>query len=152
LQPESVEPHFDVTQEPLEHNVLVDTSVWWLALRRSAAQDSPEKAELIELVQEGRVAMLGPIRQEVLSGIRANDQYKKLRDRLRAFDDFTLDVADYEEAAVCFNRCRTKGLQGSNTDFLLCAVSLRRELPILTTDEDFARFARVLDFELHQPR
>ena len=40
-------------------------------------------------------------------------------------------------------------MQGSNTDFLLCAVAERRGLPILTTDRDFVRFAEVLPIELH---
>jgi predicted nucleic acid-binding protein len=133
-------------------NVLVDTSVWSLALRRNAPHGSSAKAELIELIREGRVAMIGAIRQELLSGIRANDQYKKLRDRLRAFADLPLDESDYEEAAMCLNRCRAKGLQGSNTDFLMCAVSVRRNIAILTTDQDFEGFARVLDVELHEPR
>lgn len=133
-------------------NVLVDTSVWSLALRRPGAHDSAEAAELIELVREGRVAMIGAIRQELLSGVRAAEQYRKLRDRLRAFSDVALDEADYEEAATCFNRCRARGRQGSNTDFLLCAVSLRRDLSILTTDKDFTGFARVLGFALHEPR
>jgi len=96
--------------------------------------------------------MIGAIRLEILSGIRAAEQYKKLRDRLRAFRDETLDQADYEEAATCFNRCRAKGLQGSNTDFLICAVGLRRKLAIFTTDKDFAGFAKVLGFGLHAPR
>ena len=80
------------------------------------------------------------------------DQYWKLRDRLRAFDDVSLDVADYEEAAVCFSRCRSKGLQGSNTDFLICAVSMRTKMAIFTTDRDVVGFARVLALDLHQPR
>lgn len=133
-------------------NVLVDTSVWSLALRRPAAHRSGEAAELVELIREGRVAMIGAIRQEILSGIRAPEQYKKLRARLRAFGDESVDETDYEQAATCFNRCRAKGLQGSNTDFLICAVSMRRKLAILTTDKDFDGFARVLGFALHAPR
>jgi predicted nucleic acid-binding protein len=133
-------------------NVLVDTSVWSLALRRPTAAGSAETGELIELIREGRVTMIGAIRQEILSGIRAAEQYRKLRDRLRAFSDVHVDESDHEEAATCFNRCRAKGLQGSNTDFLMCAVSLKRDLAILTTDKDFTGFARVLGFELHDPR
>ncbi len=133
-------------------NVLVDTSVWSLALRRPTSESRGATAELVELIREGRVAMIGAIRQEILSGIRAAEQYRKLRDRLRAFEDVTLDELDYEEAATCFNRCRAKGLQGSNTDFLMCAVSLRRKLAILTTDKDFGGFAKILNLELHQVR
>lgn len=133
-------------------NVLVDTSVWSLALRRPTSAGDVETAELVELIREGRVEMIGAIRQEILSGIRAAEQFRKLRDRLRAFADVPLDESDYEEAATCFDRCRAKGLQGSNTDFLMCAVSLRHDLAILTTDKDFDGFARVLGFELHAPR
>jgi predicted nucleic acid-binding protein len=116
------------------------------------AHGSSETAELVELIREGRVAMIGAIRQEILSGIRAPEQYRRLRDRLRAFSDESIDATDYEQAATCFSRCRAKGLQGSNTDFLICAVSMRRKFAILTTDKDFGGFARVLGFELHARR
>lgn len=133
-------------------NVLVDTSVWSLALRRQAPRGSSVKHELAELIGEGRVVMLGAIRQELLSGIRAVEQFKKLRDSLRAFPDEPLHQDDYEEAAGCVNRCRAKGVQGSNTDFLLCAVALRRNISILTTDADFEGFSKHLRVELHRPR
>jgi predicted nucleic acid-binding protein len=133
-------------------NIIVDTSIWSLALRRGAPRDTVEERELAELVREGRVLMLGPVRQEILSGIRAEDQSRTLRDRLRAFPDVALATKDYEDAATCFNRCRAKGLQGSNTDFLLCAVALRLNAAILTTDKDFEGFARVLQLKLHRPR
>jgi len=96
--------------------------------------------------------MLGPIRQELLSGIRAAEQFDTLRGHLRAFPDVLLDAEDYEEAASFFNKCRAKGIQGSNTDFLICATAARRGFGILTTDEDFTHFARILPIELHTPR
>ena len=133
-------------------NVLVDTSVWSLALRRRAPRDASVERELTALIGEGRVLMLGAIRQELLSGIRANEPFKKLREGLRSFPDEPLSQEDYEDAADCFNRCRLKGIQGSNTDFLLCAVALRRGVPIFTTDYDFRGFAKHLHLELHQPR
>jgi predicted nucleic acid-binding protein len=133
-------------------NVLVDTSVWSLALRREAPRSTKVEHELGELIGEGRVLMIGAVRQELLSGIRASEQFKRLKESLRAFSDEPLGQEDYEEAAACFNRCRAKGVQGSNTDFLICAVALRRKVPILTTDDDFPRFAKHLRIELHEPR
>jgi predicted nucleic acid-binding protein len=59
---------------------------------------------------------------------------------------------DYERAAEFFNICRQKGVQGSNTDFLLCAVSARNHMPVLTTDADFKLFQRHIPIILHQPR
>jgi hypothetical protein len=133
-------------------NVLVDTSVWSLALRRQAPRNTAVERELSELVREGRIVMIGAIRQELLSGVREEIQFKKLRDRLRAWSDLELDESDYEEAASCFNRCRAKGVQGGDTDLLLCALGLRRTLAVFTTDQDFKHYAKVLGIKLHEPR
>jgi predicted nucleic acid-binding protein len=133
-------------------NVVVDTSVWSLALRRRHPSDAPEVAELAELVREGRAVVVGPVRQELLSGIRGQGDYESLRDRLRAFPDLALESNDYEEAARLFNLCRERGVRGSNTDFLICAIASRRRLAILTTDSDFATFARIVPLRLHASR
>ncbi len=98
--------------------VLVDTSVWSLALRRNPPADGPEVAELIELIGEVRVQMIGPVRQELLCGIRGQAQFRKLRDHLRAFPDLELTTRDYEAAAEFFNLCRGKGIQGSNLSLI----------------------------------
>lgn len=130
--------------------VLVDTSVWSLALRRRSRTPSTSAAEeLATLIGEGRARIIGPIRQELLSGVRESIQFDLLRDRLRAFPDLELDLEDYEEAAAFSNRCRAKGIQGSAIDFLICAVAARRQLAIFTLDKDFVHFASVLAIELH---
>jgi predicted nucleic acid-binding protein len=133
--------------------VLVDTAVWSLALRRRGrGGNDAVVSELASLVQDGRVVMIGPVRQELLSGIRERSHFESLREHLRAFPDSDITSADYEEAAAFFNRCREQGIQGSNTDFLICAVAARNELSIFTTDEDFVRFATVLPIVLHDRR
>lgn len=129
--------------------VLVDTSVWSLALRRRDDTENPVVAELQDLISDGNVQMIGPIRQELLSGVRLESQYRRLRDHLRAFPDLTLSTKEYERAAECFNLCRSNGIQGSNTDFLICAVGEHHQLPIFTTDQDFVRFSNVLPIRLH---
>jgi predicted nucleic acid-binding protein len=133
-------------------NIVVDTSVWSLALRRQRSSRAAEALELSELIREGRAAILGPVRQELLSGVPDHRQYETLRDYLRAFPDIALVSDDYEEAAAFFNRCRAKGVQGSNTDFLICAAASRRQLGILTTDADFVHLAKLLPIQLHPPR
>lgn len=129
--------------------VLVDTSVWSLALRRRTQRANAAVDELRSLIDEGRVAMLGVVRQELLSGIRTHESFEQLRVHLRPFADEPLETADFERAAEHFNTCRSRGVQGSNTDFLICAVAERRRMPILTTDADFVRFAAVLPIALH---
>jgi len=134
--------------------VLVDTPVWSLALRRRTEQLSAEEMRLTkalaELIREGRAEMVGPIRQELLSGIREEAQFRKLRDYLRAFQELPLETADYEEAASMNNRCRARGVAGSAVDFLICAVAHRRSWAILTTDRDFENYAKVLPVRLQK--
>jgi predicted nucleic acid-binding protein len=129
-------------------NVIVDTSVWSYALRRRRSQEHPSVGVLQQLVVDGQVRILGCIRQEILSGIRSPEQFRLLRDQLRAFPDEVLESKDYERAAEFFNTCRQKGIQRSNTDFLICAVAVNRDCSILTADEDFREFQRVLGFKL----
>ncbi|MGA2356314.1 MAG: PIN domain-containing protein [Terriglobales bacterium] len=134
--------------------VLVDTPVWSLALRRRPENLSPPDRQLTqalaELIREGRVQLLGPIRQELLSGLREEAQFRKLRDYLRAFPENPLELADYEHAAHVSNRCRSKGIAGSAVDFLICAAAHRRDWTIFTTDEDFQNYASVLPLRLHR--
>lgn len=130
----------------------MDTSVWSLALRRRAVTDVAPVQMLRSLIEEGRVAMIGPIRQELLSGLKSAESFERVRSHLHAFADEPLTTDDFEHAAEHYNTCRAKGVQGSNTDFLICAVAERRGLPILTTDLDFTRFAKVLPITLHGRR
>ncbi|MCC5849833.1 MAG: PIN domain-containing protein [Verrucomicrobia bacterium] len=132
--------------------VLVDTSVWSEALRRRKKLESDPVRELRSLILEHRVEILGPIRQEILSGLREEAQFERLEKQIAAFPDILLVTADYTMAAKCFNTCRARGVQGSNTDFLICAAAVRRDLAIFTTDKDFPHFAKHLPIVLHRTR
>jgi len=133
--------------------VLVDTPVWSLALRRKEADlNARERVltrALAELIREGRAQMMGAIRQELLSGIREEERFHKLRNYLRAFEEPGIEVLDYEEAARMHNLCRGRGVAGSAIDFLICAVAQRRAWHIFTTDRDFERYGRVLGLKLY---
>ena len=132
--------------------VLVDTSVWSFALRRRSKAAATDIAdELKRLIIAYRATIIGVIRQELLLGIRTSEQYIELRDRLRAFPDLQLRTEDYEVGAHFFNVCRSRGIQGSNTDFLLCAVAAQRDIPIFTTDRDFERYETILPVRRHRP-
>ena len=137
-------------------NALIDTSVWSLALRRRSEDlsgaERPVVAELSELVREGRARMIGPVRQELLSGIGETTKYEKLRLTLRSFTDEPIDTSDYEAAAKAANDCRSKGIGFSPVDILICAVTLNRQWSIFTMDPDFKNYAKILPIKLHLPR
>ena len=78
--------------------------------------------------------MIGPIRQELLSGIKEQVQFEKLRTSLAAFRDETIDTSDYEEAARLYNVCRTQGVECGPVDILICAVAVRRKWSVLAND------------------
>jgi len=88
--------------------------------------------------------MIGAVRQELLSGIRENAQFVRLREALRSYDDVGIETADHEEAAQMSNECRRSGIAGSSIDFLLCAVAKRRKWQLFTTDDDFKRYTSIL--------
>ena len=135
-------------------SVLVDTPIWSLALRRRRGELGPADARLVtewrDLVRDGRAALLGMVRQEVLSGVTVAQQYERLRVDLREFPDEPIVTDDYEQAAACYNQCRVHGIQGSPVDFLICAVSIRLDVPIFTADADFTAYARHLPITLYE--
>jgi predicted nucleic acid-binding protein len=128
--------------------ILVDTSIWSLALRRKVIFNDKAVAQLRELITESRVEMIGPVRQEILSGISDAVHFEKLRQYLAAFEDYPISRQDYENAAEMYTLCRKRGIQGSNTDFLICAVAVNNKMGIFTTDKDFTLFAKVLPIRL----
>jgi predicted nucleic acid-binding protein len=133
-------------------NVLVDTSIWSLALRHRrhglTASDHALIRALADLVGYGRAQLIGPVRQEVLSGIREQAQFVRLREALRLYEETMLITDDFEEAARMSNECRRRGVTGSPVDFLLCAVAERHQWQIFTTDRDFDHYRHILGLNL----
>ena len=129
--------------------VLADTPVWSAAFRQTKETASALRTELEWLIGHGAVAIMGPIRQELLSGIKQPGQFEQVREALRSFPDVSLLTEDFETAAQYFNLCRSKGVQGSMTDFLICAVAVRHKLEIFTTDQDFRHYRKHLPIALY---
>ncbi len=125
-------------------SVLVDTCVWSIALRGGAAVETSIVKQLTRLIDDNQVKIIGAIRQELLSGYTDKSRYEKLRQKLKYFPNEPVLDFDYEAAAEYSNFCRSKGIQGSHTDFLICAVAIRAELKIYTTDKDFNHYAKHL--------
>ena len=137
-------------------NVLIDTSVRSLAFRRRSQDLNSNENEIVqelrELVQEGRVVLIGAVRQEILSGIKDKASYQNLRNRLREFPDLVPSTSDYEQAAEFGNTCRANGISGSAIDFLICSIVVRNNLSIFTTDRDFENYGSVVPIRIHDTR
>ena len=124
--------------------VLVDTCTWSLLLRRKqgtvlSAEEQRMVSLLREAIQDDLVAIIGPIRQEVLSGIKHLAQFDKLRAALAGFQDERLTQRHFEEAARLFNLCKSRGIACGSTDILLCAVAVLEGFDLLTSDQGLRR-------------
>lgn len=125
-------------------SLLVDTSVWSLALRRDAPPDLPEVRALATALQAGDLVLTtGLILQEVLQGFLGPKSREAILGRFGALPLLVPDRHDHIEAAGLRNQCRRQGLQVGTIDALLAALCLRHDLTLLTTDADFRRVAEV---------
>ena len=135
--------------------VLIDTCIWSYALRNNKNKTPKNEhlvKELSELIKESRVEIMDAIRQEILSGIKQTSQFDTLSHSLSFFSDIVATQEEYVLAAELFNKLRSKGIQGSNTDYLICAVAINHGLSIFTDDRDFLSFRKHIDIHLHQVR
>lgn len=132
--------------------VIVDTCVWSRFLRRNTDPQDAIRGEVRRLIRADSIQVLGSIRQELLSGAQPRERFEQLKEYLRHYPNLPLDAEDDENAAAYYNLCRSKGIQGTATDLLICAVAVRHGLKIFTTDSDFEAFAKVLPIRLHSLR
>ena len=132
--------------------VLVDTSIWSLALRRKGgpAKLNEEEKRLVALladaIRDGRVLVAGPVRQEVLSGISVPQQFE-VKAGLDSFPDQIISTEDYIEAARLYNLCRRRGVECGAVDMLLCALAYRNEWTIMARDRAMERSMAVIEAE-----
>jgi predicted nucleic acid-binding protein len=130
--------------------VLIDTPIWSLAFRKKKNNEKNITIEkLIELIHNGRIAIIGPIRQEVLSGISDVNKFNDIKEKMSIFSDYDLQSSDYEFAAECSNECRRNGIQGSHTDFLICAVAIKNDWEIFTEDNDFHGYKKYIPIKIY---
>ena len=92
--------------------------------------------------------IIGPIRQEVLSGVSDEIQFKRLKGNLSALEDIQLKQEYFELAAEFCNSCRKKGIQGSSVDFLISSVAVSLDILVFTIDNDFKRYQKILPIKL----
>ena len=130
--------------------VLVDTPIWSYALRSKNKAYQSEVERLSSLIRDQRALIIGPIRQEILSGYSDLRKFKKLREKLSFFENSPIQDSDYELAAEMCNQCRKRGVQGSHIDFLICAVAKRLDVPIFTTDKDFTQYKNIISIKLFE--
>jgi predicted nucleic acid-binding protein len=124
-------------------NIVVDTSVWSLVLRRDTVNEHDAHVRAFRAcIEAGHgLVLLGPILQELLDGLRSAKQFTRLLSVLEPFPMATLDRGTFVLAARMRNECRNNGIQAGPTDFLIAAACVESGWPLLTADRDFQRIA-----------
>jgi predicted nucleic acid-binding protein len=107
---------------------------------------------MAKLIENQNIVVIGPVKQELLSGISNKNTFNKLRTKMRAFINFKIKSADYELAADYYNNCMKNGIQGSAIDFLICSISVRNKFEIYTEDDDFTLFQKYLPIKFYKAK
>ncbi len=133
--------------------VVIDSSVWSFILRRRLPDASnPWVHAFREHVSgDDAIVLLGPILQELLSGLRWPRDFERLLKALDPFPLVPLERGTHILAARISNQCRRRGVQTTAGDCLIAAGCVEYGYPLLTADQDFARIARHCDLRLLPP-
>ena len=133
--------------------LLVDTSVWSLALRRDASASEPEVHALKDaLLGADVVVTTGLVLQELLQGFAGPKARAQIIERFVALPLLQPDRDDHVAAAELRNTCRRAGVQVGTIDALLAQLCIRHELTLLTTDKDFVLASTHCALRLWGPR
>ena len=118
--------------------LLVDTSVWSLALRRDASGSEPEVHLLKDALMGADVVVTtGLVLQELLQGFSGPKARAQIIERFAALPLLQPDREDHVAAADLRNKCRRAGVQVGTIDALLAQLCIRHDLTLLSTDNDF---------------
>jgi predicted nucleic acid-binding protein len=128
--------------------ILVDTSVWSLALRRDRAAPGREVETLAAAIDRGDACLTGTILQEVLQGFPDASRTRRLAEYLAPFPMLTLHRGDYVYAAEIRNKCRVKGVTLATVDAQIAAAAINHRCALLTTDRDFDAVGRIFPLRL----
>lgn len=129
--------------------LLVDTSVWSLALRRDGSVESREVVALREALDGAdSVVTTGLVLQELLQGFSGPKAKEAIVERFGALALIQPDRLDHIGAAEVRNVCRRNGVQVGTIDALLMQLCGRYELTLLSADKDFANAAPYVPFKL----
>jgi predicted nucleic acid-binding protein len=130
--------------------IIIDTTVWSKVFRRKkiSVEDQHIVNAFYAISDIKNEILIGPVRQEILSGIADYNVFSSLKPKLDGANNYEVQLDDHDLAAEYCNFCRKNGIQGSPTDFIICAVAYRYNFEIFTEDRDFIHYKKHLPIKL----
>jgi predicted nucleic acid-binding protein len=131
-------------------NLVVDTSVWSLFLRRERRDETDRHVKTLRshLEHDDCIHLPGVVLQELLDGVFHPKEFDLLQDYLAPFPLIEFTRHDFVQAARLKNKCRSKGVQAGTIDFLIASACINRSYPLLSADRDFEYIARHCGLEI----
>jgi predicted nucleic acid-binding protein len=133
-------------------SILFDSSVWISAL---TGQHSPQARFLAQVIaaESFEVCITPTILQEVLQGVRNDEEFARLERQLRHFPLLHLDPVEAAvEAAQLFRTLRKKGVTiRKPNDCLIAVYALRYGVPLCHRDADFDHIATHTGLRIFAP-
>lgn len=118
--------------------ILVDTSAWIEFLRDTGTS----VCKRVDIALDEEIAVCDPIRMEVLVGARDDQHLADLRALLARAMTLPTRPHHFEEAALLYRTCRTRGgTVRKLIDCLIAAVAIDADAPILHLDRDYTTLA-----------
>ena len=133
--------------------LLVDTSVWSLALRRDAGATGLEVQHLKDALMGADVVVTtGLVLQELLQGFSGPKARAQIIERFAALPILQPNREDHVAAAELRNTCRRSGIQIGTIDALLAQLCVQHDLTLLSTDNDFKLAAKHCALRVWSPK
>jgi predicted nucleic acid-binding protein len=123
--------------------VLIDICIWVPFFNRP---HSREKEAVDELLDDDRVALIGPVLTEILLGFRRDEQADWIASELRGLQYLQVTWDEWRAAAKLGRTLIATGHHLPQTDLLLASVALGRDLELYTTDPHFELIPNVRRF------
>lgn len=120
---------------------LIDSSAWVEFLRKKG--DASVKQAVARLIQTELAAYTCPIRFELLSGVRPEEE-ADLEQAFAWSHHVPFEREDWREAALLERQLRAKGLAVPRNDLFVATVAIRTSLPITCRDTHFDSVRRVV--------
>lgn len=120
---------------------LVDSSAWVEFLRRKG--DPTVKHIVARLLQADQSAYTCPIRFELLSGVKPNEE-ADLQQAFALSYHFPFAQEDWRNAALLERQLRAKGLNIPRNDLFVATVAMRANLPVLCRDAHFDAVRKIV--------
>lgn len=132
--------------------IIVDTSVWSLAIRRHTPSKHSEVKVLRRIIdQEEDIFLIGIILQEILQGVKKSEDFTRLKEHLSVFPLLEITREHYVRAAELKNCLSTKGIQVSTVDALIATAAIANNCYLFTNDKDFHHIAQHSKLRLLKP-